>query len=270
MVAEVLLFAEAGGMQRTGGANKRHNRCGSCPACAPAPCSSYNKSAVPGSALHFDQVLIHGVIKGLTRLCAGRTRLGAPHLGCAARGPVCRCPAQPLASPIPVYLGSTRQYGCKFVWTPTGTSLSAPHSIVFLHRCVDICTACAGLTAPHPNAGCLLVAPGGHVVAQTFQRAQVWSPPGCHSLCCEMCSYLRPRCSWRVPNMVMRGTVLSACTEPTQTVKLTSQWCTPRCRSLTPHWVWLQAWSGGHRAVSQRSGQPWRRRVGQRAGAPHT
>jgi hypothetical protein len=40
-------------------------------------------------------------------------------------------------------------------------------------RVADVLTHCAGLTAPHPNAGCVLVDDQGRVIAETHQRAQV-------------------------------------------------------------------------------------------------
>lgn len=83
MVAEFLLFAEAGGVQRTGGPSKRPNRCVSGPACAPAPCGS-DKSAVPGSALRFALVKFQTVVEIFQQGCV-RVERDLEHLIAAAQ-----------------------------------------------------------------------------------------------------------------------------------------------------------------------------------------
>ncbi|KAK9837095.1 hypothetical protein WJX81_002479 [Elliptochloris bilobata] len=44
--------------------------------------------------------------------------------------------------------------------------------LAYLVSAAELADQSAGLTAPHPNSGCVLVAPGGRVLSQTFQRAQ--------------------------------------------------------------------------------------------------
>ena len=50
--------------------------------------------------------------------------------------------------------------------------LFADVDLQFLTRAAELADASAGLTQPHPNAGCVLVSADGAVVAETHQRAQ--------------------------------------------------------------------------------------------------
>ena len=49
----------------------------------------------------------------------------------------------------------------------------ADTDLQLLSRAAEIADASAGLTQPHPAAGCVLVSADGAVVAETHQRAQV-------------------------------------------------------------------------------------------------
>ncbi len=54
-----------------------------------------------------------------------------------------------------------------------GSSVLADVDLQFLSRAAELADASAGLTQPHPAAGCVLVRADGAVVAETHQRAQV-------------------------------------------------------------------------------------------------
>ncbi len=53
------------------------------------------------------------------------------------------------------------------------SSVLADVDLQFLSRAAELADASAGLTQPHPAAGCVLVSANGAVVAETHQRAQV-------------------------------------------------------------------------------------------------
>ena len=54
-----------------------------------------------------------------------------------------------------------------------GSSVLADVDLQFLTRAAELADTSAGLTQPHPAAGCVLVSADGAVVAETHQRAQV-------------------------------------------------------------------------------------------------
>lgn len=57
--------------------------------------------------------------------------------------------------------------------TPTATEMDLQH----LRQAATLSSSSAGLTQPHPNAGCILTNASGAVVAEAFQRAQGTESP---------------------------------------------------------------------------------------------
>lgn len=53
----------------------------------------------------------------------------------------------------------------------------AETDLQYLRQAAALSASSAGLTQPHPNAGCVLTTADGIVVAETFQRAQGTEPP---------------------------------------------------------------------------------------------
>jgi len=56
--------------------------------------------------------------------------------------------------------------------TATGPGTISDHDLIMIAYAAEVAVRSAGMTMPHPNHGCVLVAPGGEVVAETFLYAQ--------------------------------------------------------------------------------------------------
>jgi diaminohydroxyphosphoribosylaminopyrimidine deaminase/5-amino-6-(5-phosphoribosylamino)uracil reductase len=79
-------------------------------------------------------------------------------------------------------------------------SLLADVDLELLARAAELADASAGLTQPHPNAGCILVSSDGAVVAETHQRAQVSAR---FLLCCCQSRHKLPAIASDKPHFVL-------------------------------------------------------------------